>query len=120
MTGSSMPMSAERAFPELTVCDGLLELAQNDVGSRPMRTLRVWKMRGVSNLIGLHSVKITRDGLAIYPRAETCSAPELQDFAPERLSSGAPELDALLGGGLPRGSLSIVAGAPGTGKTLLA
>lgn len=38
----------------------------------------------------------------------------------ERLRTGSAELDAILGGGLPAGSLVILAGAPGTGKTILA
>lgn len=38
----------------------------------------------------------------------------------ERLSSGIRELDLILGGGLPTGSLLVIAGAPGTGKTILA
>ena len=38
----------------------------------------------------------------------------------KRLSTGIPNLDAVLGGGLPVGSLVVIAGAPGTGKTILA
>ncbi len=38
----------------------------------------------------------------------------------ERLSSGDPKLDTVLGGGLPANSISVVAGAPGSGKTILA
>jgi RecA/RadA recombinase len=38
----------------------------------------------------------------------------------ERLSTGDPGLDQVLGGGLPVGSLIIVAGPPGSGKTILA
>lgn len=38
----------------------------------------------------------------------------------ERLSSGIPDLDLILGGGVSPGSLLIIAGAPGTGKTILA
>jgi circadian clock protein KaiC len=37
-----------------------------------------------------------------------------------RLKTGIPDLDLILGGGLERGSLVILAGAPGTGKTILA
>jgi circadian clock protein KaiC len=38
----------------------------------------------------------------------------------KRISSGVPKLDTILGGGLPLGSLIVVAGSPGTGKTVLA
>jgi circadian clock protein KaiC len=38
----------------------------------------------------------------------------------QRLSSGSAPLDAILGGGLPERSLSVVAGAPGVGKTVFA
>ncbi|MEK6252996.1 MAG: ATPase domain-containing protein, partial [Actinomycetota bacterium] len=38
----------------------------------------------------------------------------------ERLASGIEELDLVLGGGLEPGSLVVLAGAPGTGKTVLA
>ncbi len=37
-----------------------------------------------------------------------------------RLKTGVPQLDVILGGGLPVGSLIVVAGAPGVGKTILA
>ena len=38
----------------------------------------------------------------------------------ERLTSGDASLDAVLGGGIPPGSLIVVAGPPGSGKTILA
>ena len=40
--------------------------------------------------------------------------------AMERLSSGSPAFDRILGGGLPLRSLTVVAGEPGAGKTLFA
>ena len=36
----------------------------------------------------------------------------------ERLSSGSAEFDCILGGGFPTGSVSVIAGDPGTGKTV--
>src|SRR6266568_3884173 len=43
-----------------------------------------------------------------------------EDPTVKRLSTGIPGLDTIFGGGLPVGSLTVVAGAPGTGKTILA
>lgn len=40
--------------------------------------------------------------------------------AASRLSAGVPRLDQILGGGLPADGITILAGAPGTGKTILA
>src|SRR3712207_1059537 len=37
-----------------------------------------------------------------------------------KLSAGNPSLDRVLGGGIPRDSLSILAGPPGAGKTIMA
>src|SRR3984893_120463 len=42
------------------------------------------------------------------------------DTSVGRLGTGIPDLDLILGGGLEPGSLVILAGAPGTGKTILA
>lgn len=38
----------------------------------------------------------------------------------DRITSGIAELDLILGGGFPRHSLNVIAGSPGTGKTVLA
>ena len=45
---------------------------------------------------------------------------EQQKVALNKLSTGVPDLDAVLGGGLPEYSFNMIAGAPGTGKTTLA
>ncbi len=37
----------------------------------------------------------------------------------DRVSSGSAAFDQILGGGFPRGSVSVIAGDPGTGKTIL-
>ena len=39
---------------------------------------------------------------------------------PARITSGKRRLDAILGGGLPEHTINVIAGAPGTGKTMLA
>ena len=38
----------------------------------------------------------------------------------EKISTGVPSLDSILGGGLARNSVNVIAGPPGSGKTILA
>ena len=48
----------------------------------------------------------------------TSGAILVKDYAIKRVSTGNADLDELLSGGVPRGSLILVAGNPGTGKTI--
>lgn len=120
ITSSSIPNMAGDTPLEFTMCDGIVALGQEDVGSKTLRRIRVWKMRGAASLLGSHTLQITGDGLAVYPRVESCPAPAQATFEAERLSMGTKELDQMMSGGLPRGTTTLLAGAPGTGKTLLA
>jgi circadian clock protein KaiC len=106
---------------ELAMCDGLLELAQHDRrGGKPARTLQAWKLRGADSLLGAHTMRIGRDGMTVHPRFEMLPAPTPLAYEPTRVSFGMPGLDATLHGGLARGGITMLAGATGTGKTLLA
>src|SRR5215213_8259199 len=51
---------------------------------------------------------------------ERTSEVDPQQEAPQPLASGVPNLDRVLGGGLQRGSITMVIGAPGSGKSILA
>jgi circadian clock protein KaiC len=106
--------------PELSMCDGILELAQSQRGFDSRRSLRLWKMRGAEGLLGVHTIDISGDGLSVFPRFESLALPSEIPYEPTRVSTGVQPLDEMLGGGLPRGSSTILAGAPGTGKTFLA
>jgi circadian clock protein KaiC len=82
------------------------------------RRLRVHKMRGMPFRDGYHDFSIQTGGIAVYPRLV---AGEHFDELPEvTVSSGIPELDALLGGGCERGSSLLIMGAAGVGKSALA
>jgi circadian clock protein KaiC len=80
------------------------------------------KMRGQPTLPGLHTFRISAAGLQVFappqfePRAEDSAAHP----PAERLSMGVPGLDAMLGGGLPKGYSLLVAGPSGSGKSILA
>ena len=82
------------------------------------RRLRVMKMRGVKFREGYHDYTIETGGLRIYPRL--VAAEHRAEFQRESVSSGITALDELLGGGLDRGTTTLILGPAGTGKSTLA
>ena len=86
-----------------------------------MREMEVLKLRGAGYSSGRHFFDINKAGISFYPRVSAPSDAELQPGAAsrERALIGVEGLDELLGGGLPRGSATVVQGGTGTGKTLL-
>jgi circadian clock protein KaiC len=81
------------------------------------RRVRVMKYRGQAFRGGYHDFAIKTGGLQVFPRL--ISSEHHGSFAVGVLSSGNAELDALLGGGLDRGSSTLVLGPAGAGKSLL-
>ena len=82
------------------------------------RRLIVLKFRGVRFRGGYHDYVIKRGGIEVYPRL--IAGEHRQAYAEQRLGSGIEELDKLLGGGIERGTSTLVVGAAGTGKSSLA
>ena len=81
------------------------------------RRLRVIKYRSQSFRGGFHDFTIVKGGLRVYPRL--IAAEHKGEFERTTLCTGKPELNALLGGGLERGSSALIIGPAGTGKSLL-
>ena len=79
------------------------------------RRLRVIKMRGTHFRGGFHDFVIRRGGLTVFPRL--IAAEHGHPYAIDRLGSGNPALDALLGGGLDRGTSTMLLGPSGVGKS---
>ena len=79
------------------------------------RRLHVVKMRGVRFQGGYHDFEIGRGGLRVYPRL-VASQHATEDSGPPT-TTGSPELDALLGGGLVPGTATLLTGPAGVGKT---
>jgi circadian clock protein KaiC len=107
---------------EHTMVDGILKLRVQTMRQRRVRELVVTKLRGSSFLEGSHSYQITADGVRVFPRLEALLGGMSMDAPPERrddVSSGVPGLDRVLGGGLQRGSTTLVLGSSGAGKTVL-
>jgi circadian clock protein KaiC len=82
------------------------------------RRLRVVKMRGIKFRGGYHDFTIETGGLAIYPRL--IAAEHHNSFIGELTSTGSSELDALLGGGIERGTSLLLIGGAGVGKSSIA
>ena len=110
------------ASAEHTMVDGLIELQTRIRERRSERDLIVHKMRGSGFLRGVHSFRVTDQGIAIHPRIEALlsepSQASVEDDGP-RISTGVGTLDEILGGGPLRRSTSLVMGAAGAGKSTL-
>jgi circadian clock protein KaiC len=81
------------------------------------RQLHVVKMRGVQFRDGRHDFVIKSGGLELYPRLSAAGTVALEDDGSAK--SGSPQMDTLLGGGLDRGSSTLLMGPAGCGKTTL-
>lgn len=103
----------------LSLTHGVIEMEQlaPDYGTS-RRRLRVLKMRGVKFREGYHDYAIVTGGLRIFPRL--IAAEHHMPFVHDAVSSGIDELDKLLGGGLDRGTTTLMLGPSGTGKSTLA
>jgi len=96
------------------ISDGVIHLSSHtDDG----RTLSVTKFRGSDFRRGFHSMQLTSKGVEVFPRLQ----PQVYNrkFIVKAIPSGVPELDELLHGGLERGTITILTGSTGVGKTTL-
>ena len=81
------------------------------------RFVSITKMRGSEFAHGDHSLKLTSAGVKVFPRL----IPNIQNpgFTFEKIPSGVPELDTMLKGGIERGTITMITGPSGVGKTTL-
>jgi circadian clock protein KaiC len=82
------------------------------------RRLSVTKYRGSGFRGGYHDYAIRRGGLEVYPRL--IAAEHRRSANRARITSGLAPLDRMLGGGLERGTSTLLQGAAGTGKSTIA
>jgi circadian clock protein KaiC len=106
--------------PVFTVADGLLWLYQIAERNSVVRKMQLMKLRGQMSVPGLHTFRITDGGLQAFSRTLGLAGKKRKVPAKKRLSTGIPELDKMMGGGIPEGDSLLIAGASGTGKSLLA
>lgn len=119
-------LSESNPHPVFTVADGLLSLDQSVHRNSMVRKLQILKMRGQATSPGVHTFRITGDGIEVFPAAvvrdDTGARPDraASPRSEARVAMGVPRLDKMLGGGLPSGYSLLVAGPSGSGKTILA
>jgi circadian clock protein KaiC len=106
--------------PVFSVADGLFRLTQNVERNSVVRKLQVIKLRGQYSVPGLHTIRITGDGLQAFSRTLGLGGKRVKSTTTRRLSIGIPELDKMMGGGIPEGDSVLVSGPSGTGKSALA
>jgi circadian clock protein KaiC len=95
------------------MCDGIINLEFFADG----RNISISKYRGSGFRFGAHSMRITRKGVIIYPRLRPMTSEA--KVTHETISSGVPEMDELLHGGIERGTTTIISGPSGVGKTTI-
>jgi circadian clock protein KaiC len=102
-----------------TIVHGVIGLEQvtPDYGAQ-QRRLRIIKQRGQAFRGGYHDFVIRTGGVAVFPRL--VAAEHHIAFSRDPLGSGIEGLDALLGGGVERGSSTLIMGPSGAGKSLFA
>lgn len=109
-----------RDNPVFTVADGLIWLTQNVERNSVVRKLQIMKLRGQGSVPGLHTIRITNEGLQAFSRTLGLVEKKVNPLKKRRLSIGIPELDEMLGGGILEGDSVLVSGPSGTGKSALA
>ena len=109
-----------RDNPVFTVADGLFWLYQSIERNSIVRKMQVMKLRGQESVPGLHTFRVTEHGLQTFPRTFGLTDNKSEHVkGRRRLSTGVPDLDTIMGGGIPEGDSLLVAGPSGAGKTVL-
>lgn len=122
-------------YPEATTADVIIGISFALVGVRQRRGLEILKVRGAAPFPGLHGMMLATDGVTIFPRLEArvVASGTLEEYdaahalaavnedraETSRAAFDLPQLDAMLGGGVTRGTRTLLVGRVGTGKTLM-
>jgi circadian clock protein KaiC len=114
------PPEQIREHPVFTMADGLLTLTQRVSRNSMVRQVQVLKIRGNAPQPGLHTIRISQDGVKAFPRMLRPIEEAQGTVSKELISTGIAGLDELLGGGTLRGNAMLVAGPVGSGKTTTA
>lgn len=118
---ASIEASAAEFSHEQFVCDTIFTLSLQPRGRYSTRQIEITKSRGQDFISGKHTLRIEGSkGVRVYQRAEArpLRIPE-QPTSTQRTSLGVPAVDEMIGSGIFDGSVTLVVGVTGTGKTVL-
>jgi circadian clock protein KaiC len=102
-----------------TVAHGVVQLRREVAPfGNERRQVEIVKMRTLHFRSGRHDMLIETGGIRVFPRLAV--APRDVDYTGDLQPTGVGPLDTLLGGGLDRGTATLLAGAAGTGKSSVA
>ena len=109
-------MAAEPDLHVRTLAHGVVRLLRDvTTFGNQQRQLEIVKMRGMAFQSGRHDLILTTGGIQVFPRLGPAGDARATPGAVA--STGVAPLDALLGGGLDRGTATLLVGAAGTGKS---
>jgi circadian clock protein KaiC len=112
--------SDKQSNPVFTIADGIFWMTQATDRNSVVRKIQVVKIRGQEQMPGLHTFRITDDGLRVFPRISLTRREGPRRDPKNRVSTGVAGLDEMMGGGIPAGDSILLAGPTGTGKSMLA
>jgi circadian clock protein KaiC len=109
----------EQRSPLFTVADAVFMLTQVADRNSVVRKIQMLKIRGRASMPGLHTFRITKEGVQVFPRIPEQQF-ERRPMPTLRLTTGIPGLDEAMGGGIPAGDAVMLGGPAGSGKTTFA
>jgi circadian clock protein KaiC len=104
---------------EFAAADGVISLDIQRREGRELRVMQVLKLRGSGFLSGEHAYRISPAGLDVFPRLADQQDTTAYELSSERVATGVPALDKMLGEGYWEGSSTLICGPSGVGKTLM-
>ncbi|MFQ6608947.1 MAG: ATPase domain-containing protein [Fidelibacterota bacterium] len=113
------PTELDKETSVALAVDGIIRLNRQVSGGRviELRSLEVEKLRGSGYYSGYHPLRFTSDGIVVYPHRVRFTGKAKPGT--ELLPFGIPQLDELLQGGLESGTISLISGQTGVGKSTL-
>ena len=116
LSSDSTNPDADRQLESLAHGVVLLEAIAPAYGPERRRVL-VRKLRGIAFRGGYHDYRIAKGGMRVFPRL--VASEHFGSPTPGSIQSGIPALDTLVGGGIARGSSTLIMGPAGCGKSSL-